>query len=186
MVNYLSKFYLVNRLIEDGHLERSNGIPRIIFVSSESHRNPEGFDWDGFGQYREYKMKEVIGRYGYFKLLMTTFARELARRHSSSSALPLEVRALCPGPVNSSIAREAPAAFQPLLKLVFSIFFKSPQDACEPVVYFAAGQQEDLVSFDYLYLMSKRSIDPMAEDEDNGRRLWSVSESLIRDTHIHV
>ena len=146
MVNYLSKFYLARQLLAKDLLGDRRGTPRIIFVSSESHRNPESFDWEKLGSYTEYGMGAVIGRYGYFKLLLTTFARELSRRHSLDSARPVEVRALCPGPVNTSIAREAPTVFKPLLKVIFGLFFRSPQDACEPVVYFAAKNDDDHVS----------------------------------------
>ena len=41
MVNYLAKYLFVRLLLENDLLNtENNGIPRIIFVSSESHRNP--------------------------------------------------------------------------------------------------------------------------------------------------
>ena len=78
--------------------------------------------------------------YGYYKLLLTTLVNELARRLNDGSETKKSVLSLCPGPVNSNIAREAPVVFKPLLKLVFSIFFKSPRKAAEPVVYLAASK----------------------------------------------
>lgn len=80
-VNYLSKFVLVNGLLNE-HCFNTEGIqiPRIIFVSSESHRNPKAFEWDTFGEFQEHKMAKTVERYGYYKLLMTTFAQELGRR----------------------------------------------------------------------------------------------------------
>ncbi len=186
MVNYLSKFYLIQALLKRDLLGRSRGIPRIIFVSSESHRNPERFEWDTIGTYQDYSMGAVINRYGYFKLLLTTFARELSRRYGEGSSRQIEVRALCPGPVNTSIAREAPSIFKPLLKVVFGLFFKSPKDACEPVVYFTARQSDDYKEFDYLYLMSERPIDPKAEDPENGQKLWEISTKLVNEYHHSV
>ena len=76
----------------------------------------------------------------------------------------------------------APGWMQPLLRLTFSLFFRSPEKACDPVLYFAT---ESLTSeserIRYLFLMEPRNMDSKATDPDNGSKLWSVSESLIRD-----
>ena len=119
--------------------------------------------------------------YGYYKMLLVTFARELSRRLNPEGVVNTSVFALCPGPVNSNIAREAPAFFQPLLKMIFSLFFKSPAKAAVPVVYLAASPDVEGVSFDYLFLMSRQAIDKKAEDAANGRHLWDVSEQLWND-----
>lgn len=179
-VNYLAKFYLVNRLLEeDCFNKQGNRLPRIIFVSSESHRNPQAFEWDTFGEFKEYGMSKSVERYGYYKLLMTTFASELSRRLNPNQHTEYSVFALCPGPVNSNIAREAPALFQPLLKVVFKIFFRSPEQASEPVVYLAASKDVEKKPFDYLFLMERKDIDEKALDQENGKKLWVASNSLL-------
>jgi hypothetical protein len=89
------------------------------------------------------------------------------------------VSALCPGPVNSNIAREAPALFQPLLKLVFRIFFRSPKKACQPVVYLAASGETEGRAMDYLFLLNRKEMDEKATDPDHGRRLWELTEKLV-------
>lgn len=179
MVNYFAKFLLVNRLLETDCFNRDKGqVPRIIFVSSESHRNPKTFDLDGFGEYREFKIGQVMELYGHYKLMMTTFANELSRQLNPGNITDYSVFALCPGPVNSNIAREAPKIFQPLLKLTFSIFFRSPKKACEPVVYFAASKDVEGKAIDYLFLMSRKEMDPMATDPVNGKKLWDTSMEL--------
>jgi NAD(P)-dependent dehydrogenase (short-subunit alcohol dehydrogenase family) len=194
MVNYLSKFIFLNLLLEKGcfeHLQaptphpspywgrgRGKGLPRIIIVSSESHRNPEKFDWEGFGKYRDYGMQKTVELYGYYKLLLTTFARELSRRLNPDGETSISVFSLCPGPINSRIAREAPGIFQPLLSLVFYLFFKSPEKASFPVVYLAASKELEGKPFDYLFLMNRKEISPLAEDPENGKRLWEVSQNL--------
>jgi NAD(P)-dependent dehydrogenase (short-subunit alcohol dehydrogenase family) len=157
----------------------SDHIPRIIFVSSESHRNPKNFDWEGFGRYREYSMGKTVALYGYYKLLLTTFANEVSRRLNSSGPTRCSVFVLCPGPVNSNIAREAPVLFKPLLKLVFRIFFRSPEKAVKPVLYFACSPDVEGKPTDYLFLMSRKEMDPKARDWQNGKRLWQYSEVLL-------
>ena len=183
MVNYLAKYLFVRLLLEHDLLNMAdNCIPRIIFVSSESHRNPKSFDWEGFGKYSEYTMGKTVELYGYYKLLLITFANELSRRLNSSGKTRCSVFALCPGPVNSNIAREAPVFFKPLLKVVFKIFFRSPREAVQPVIYFACSPEVAGNPIDYLFLMSRKEMDPKATDTHNGKRLWQFSEALL-ETH---
>ncbi len=180
MVNYLSKFMMINGLIrEDCFRKNGDENARIVFVASESHRHPPDFDWPSFGKYKTYGMKKTVEYYGYYKLLLTTFSFELSRRLHSNGGRPVSVFALCPGPVNSGIAREAPAIFQPLMKLIFAMFFKSPRKAAEPVVYLAASKDMEGKPYDYLFKMSRKDIDEKAANEENGKRLWGLSEELL-------
>jgi NAD(P)-dependent dehydrogenase (short-subunit alcohol dehydrogenase family) len=175
MVNYLAPFYLINQIINQGILKRQGS--RIIIVSSESHRNPKAFDWENFGKYHGYGINETVSRYGYFKLLLTTFGNELNRRLSKKK-MNVAVRMLCPGPVNSNIAREAPGWMQPLLKGVFSLFFRSPEKASDPILYFS-GEYDSSDPIPYLFLMQKKEMDDKALDPQNGKHLWQLSAKLI-------
>jgi NAD(P)-dependent dehydrogenase (short-subunit alcohol dehydrogenase family) len=180
MVNYLAKFLFVTRLAELGGFHTDGpDLPRIIFVNSESHRNPEKIDWEGFGKYEPYGIQKAVSRYGYYKLLLLTMVNELSRRLNPGGEVNFMVSALCPGPVNSNIAREAPALFQPLLKLVFRLFFRSPKKACRPVVYLAASHETEGRTMDYLFLMQRKEMDENATDPENGRRLWELTEDLV-------
>jgi len=179
VVNYFAKFLLA-REFEKKHLLNQAGpeLPRIIFVASESHRNPTAFEWDKFGSFEHYGIKQSVAMYGYYKLLLLTMANELSRRMNRDGKVQCSVFALCPGPVNSNIAREAPALFQPLLKLVFGIFFRSPGKACEPVIYLAASKELEGTSANYMFLMQQKEMDEKATDVQNGKRLWELSEKL--------
>ena len=180
MVNYFSKFYFIQQLIKTESINTESGQnARIIFVTSESHRNAKTFNWDEFGNYIPFSVGKTVEIYGYYKLLLLTFARELSRRLNSEEK-HISVFALCPGPVNSNIAREAPLLFKPLLRLVFFIFFRSPKKASEPVLYHAASTQQEGKDFDYLFLMERKPIDEKAEDSENGKKLWKLSEELLR------
>jgi NAD(P)-dependent dehydrogenase (short-subunit alcohol dehydrogenase family) len=179
MVNYLSKFMMINGLLKaDCFRKDGKENPRIVFVSSESHRHPAAFDWTAFGVYKSYGMKKTVEYYGYYKLLLTTFAFELSRKLNVNGRQPVSVFSLCPGPVNSGIAREAPAIAQPLMKLIFALFFASPRKAAEPVVYLAVSKDLEGKPFDYLFKMSRKEIDEKASDPDNGEKLWKLSEEL--------
>lgn len=182
MVNYFSKFLFVNMLLEKHCIREISGSvadpSRIVFVASESHRNPESFDWEAFGNYRDYSIGKSIELYGYYKLLLTTFSVELSRRLNSEGKTRFSVFSMCPGPVNSNIAREAPKIFIPLMKVVFGIFFRSPAKAAVPVLYLCASPDVAGKPFDYLFLMGRRAVDSKASDPENGRKLWELSELL--------
>ena len=155
-------------------------MPRIVFVSSESHRNAKEFEWDTFGKFKDHNMSKTVERYGYYKLLLTTFSVELSRRLNSSGKKDYSVFALCPGPVNSNIAREAPKWVQPPMKLLFRIFFSSPEKAAEPVVYLSTSKDMEGKARDYLFLMSRKEVDAKALDPNNGTKLWDLSEQLLK------
>jgi len=156
-------------------------IPRIIFVSSESHRNPAAIKWDDFGKFSPYGIKQSMEHYGQNKLLLTTFAVELSRRLNTNGHTAASVFALCPGPVNSNIARETPKVFQPLLKVVFRLFFKSPKDAAAPVIYFSVSKDVEGKAFDYLFLMNRKDVDSKAMDLANGLKLWEMSSAFRKN-----
>ena len=111
---------------------------------------------------------------------MTTFSQELERRLNNGQ-VNYSVFALCPGPVNSNIAREAPKMVQPVMKLVFKLFFSSPEKAAESVVYLTASEDLEGKPTDYLFLMSRKEIDKKATNPENGRRLWKLTENLVKN-----
>ena len=184
MVNYLAKFLLIRWLLdEDIFITDGESLPRIIIVSSESHRNPKVYDWENFGKYKDYGINKTVELYGYYKLLLTTFVNELSRRLNQSST-KFSVFSLCPGPVNSNIAREAPKFFHPLLKLVFGIFFNSPEKAAVPVVYLAASKDLEGKPLDYFFMMERKEMDEKTGNPGNGQRLWELSENLLESLGI--
>lgn len=181
LVNYLSTFKLCNALIKE-QIIQSNTVtaPRVIFVSSESHRTQQKIDIDRLGVFEQYTMGKVIGLYGYYKLLLNTFANELHRRVNAQQ-VGISIFALCPGPINSNIAKAAPKIFMPLLKFIFKLFFKDPKDAAEPVMYLACAQNLQNTSALYLHLMQEKQMDDKALDIEVGRLLWEKSEQLLKD-----
>jgi NAD(P)-dependent dehydrogenase (short-subunit alcohol dehydrogenase family) len=187
VVNYFAKFLMFKHLLQGDLLNYQGGrLPRIVVVASESHRNPPDFDWDGFGRYKPYGIRQSVSMYGYYKMLLLTMTNELSRRLNPDGKVKCSVFALCPGPVNSNIAREAPSVFQPLLKLVFGIFFRSPEKACRPVVYLAASGDLEGKTGSYLFLMQEKAMDEKVVDPQNGLRLWELSEELAKQKGLEV
>jgi len=192
-VNYLANFLLLERLLEHGTIpvrpptsagtfaegRPAGSIPRIVFVTSEVHRSAPPVDFDRLGAFHGYGMKGAMTEYAVNKLLVSIFAVELSRRLQGDGGPCAAVHQLCPGPINSDIAREAPVWVKPLLKVLFRLFFRSPRRAAEPVVFLCCSRAIEGRSGIYLHLMTEKAPSATAMDEQNGRRLWRASERLL-------
>jgi NAD(P)-dependent dehydrogenase (short-subunit alcohol dehydrogenase family) len=179
MVNYFSAFVVVKKIIEGSFMNTiAADKPKIIFTASESHRSGPDIDWNTFGKYQEYTMGKSVALYGYYKLLLVTFAQELNRR-LNKNGLTISVFSLCPGAVNSNIAKEAPEFLKPVIKVLFGLFFNSPFNADEPLLYFACSKDMKDQTGMYLHLMSMKDVDERATDVITGEMLWQRSEELL-------
>jgi NAD(P)-dependent dehydrogenase (short-subunit alcohol dehydrogenase family) len=176
-VNFLANVALVEQLLATGVVMPSpDDPPRIVFVTSESHRGAGPVDFTTFGLFRQFHAMSGVKVYGYSKLLLSVYASELARRLGTAAS----VHACCPGPVNSDIAREAPAWMAPVLRPVMAHFFRSPEDAARPVVYLACAQQLRHETGRYLHVLVDKPPDDECLREPVGARLLEQSLALLR------
>ncbi len=190
-VHFLGNMQFVLRLLADGTIpnrslaaqasDNGDSPPRIIFVSSESHRSGTPIDLEHFGEFVDYSPMGSIAQYGHSKLVMTSFARELSRRLQDEAGVDVAVHALCPGPINSNIAREAPALFKPVLGAVMGLLFASPEKAAAPVLYLACAGHTEPATGLYLHLMVKKDPAPQALDPDIGRAIWQRGEAWLAE-----
>jgi NAD(P)-dependent dehydrogenase (short-subunit alcohol dehydrogenase family) len=187
-VHYFGNHLLVRRLLASGVIpndvyarngQSGTAIPRIVFVTSETHRSSSGLDIDRLEVFRDYGIRDGIARYGDSKLALTTFAVELACRLTTKDGPSVAVHALCPGPIASGIAREAPPLLEPVLGRVMKTFFRSPEQAAEPVIYLAAAPDIDGDTGWYMHLMRRKLAADLAVDETNRRRLFEKGETYL-------
>ncbi|HET6583421.1 MAG TPA: SDR family NAD(P)-dependent oxidoreductase [Nannocystaceae bacterium] len=175
-VNFLANVLFVRRLVERGVLSCAPGLlPRIVVVSSESHRSSPPIDWASLGVFREWGMRDAVEQYGYGKLLLQTFAEELARRLRGRAS----VHSLCPGAVRSDIGRDAPRWAKPALAVVMRAFFAAPTVAAVPVVWLAAARAIEGDTGIYLHAHRRRDPRDDARDPDSGRRIWNEAERIL-------
>jgi len=182
VVNYLSSFALVTRLLDDGLLPRDRrnaDVPRVIFVASEAHRWSDDLVLDRLDRPRDGSPRRVLAWYGTYKLMLATFAWELARRLSVEGIPRLSVFALCPGAMRTNIARELPAPLRAPLGAVMHLFFQDPFVADEPVLYLACSHALEGRTAVYLHKMAPKDVDPRAADANVGRVLWERSEAVL-------
>jgi len=183
-VHYLANRVLLDRLLADGVVvPRPPGSedppPRIVFVTSESHRSADPIDFDRFGAWVDYGIRDGMRQYAGSKLHMTTLACELARRLNAEGRVAVGVHALCPGPVASNIAREAPPWLRPVLGAVFGLFFQSPARAAEPVVFLACARGLDDRPQVYLHMQREKVPSDEATDPAKGARLLAATDALL-------
>ena len=182
VVNYLSSFALVTRLLEEGVLPgegRDGDVPRVVFVASEAHRWSEDLELERLDRPRDGSPRRVLAWYGTYKLMLATFAWELARRLRVEGAPRVSVFALCPGAMRTNIARELPAPLRAPLDAVMRLLFQDPFDADEPVLHLACSRALEGSTGVYLHKMAPKEIDARAADATTGRALWEASEALL-------
>ena len=181
-VHFLSSRVMIDRWLHDGVIRpagKSGNIPRIVFISSESHRSSNAIDFDNFGAFTDYGIKTSLKFYGISKLVLCTFATELSRRLNPGKDVAVAVHAMCPGGVATNIARDAPAWLRPIINRLLRRMFQSPEDAINPVIYLCCAQESGSATGLYLHMMRLKSVSAAAADPANGARLWEASEPLV-------
>ena len=184
-VHFLANRVLVDRWLRDGTVRpaaRIEDAPRIVLVSSDAHRSAEPIDFDRFGEFTDYGVRDGIKHYGASKLVLCTYATELSRRLNRDGEDHVVVHSLCPGPVRTAIAREAPLFLKPLVYPLMKLFFLPPAKAAAPVSYLCCAGDAGKRSGIYLHMMREKRPSEHATDRSNGTRLWEASEALLR-TH---
>ena len=181
-VHFLANRVLIDRLLDDGLIRpstKSAERPRIVFVASEAHRSAGPIEFDNFGAFADYGLKDGLKHYAASKLRLCTYAHELSRRLNPEGEVRVAVNSLCPGPVDSNIAREAPSFLKPLLYPVMKLLFATPEKAAKPVIHLCCAEEMGRRSGVYLHLMRERPASPLARDKEAGARLWRVSASML-------
>lgn len=181
-VHFLANRALIDRLLSDGLIQPSTDPkqrPRIVIVGSEAHRSAGPIDFQTFGAFTDYGLRDSLKHYAASKLSLCTYAQELSRRLNSEGETRVAVNSLCPGPVRSGIVRDAPVFLRLLTQALARLFFAPPDKAARPVIYLCCAEEMGERTGVYLYGFSEKPASPLARDETAGKRLWELSESMI-------
>jgi NAD(P)-dependent dehydrogenase (short-subunit alcohol dehydrogenase family) len=189
VTNFLAKLVLSQRLLSEGTIRNTvfaaaprgdAPVPRIVLVSSDSHRGASAIDWNEFGTFVDYGVNKGIHNYSYFKLVLNTFGAELARRLAPGGRVDVAVQVVCPGPVNSDIVRDAPLWLRAILKGIFRVAFRSPERAAKPVAYLCTAPEFERETGRYLHMFIPKRMDEKCYDAAEGARLWERSVERCR------
>jgi NAD(P)-dependent dehydrogenase (short-subunit alcohol dehydrogenase family) len=182
-VNYLANFILLHLMLQNGTLPNqscshnrlpADPVPRVVFISSDSHQGSSAIDYDEFGKFFEYGIKKGMNNYSYYKLVLNTMAVEFSRRINRAGT-DVSMNVICPGPVNTNIIRSAPWLVRIILRGIFSITFQSPEKAAKAVVYMGISPDFEGKTGEYLHMFNPKNMDPKVYDAGEGKKLWEHS-----------
>ena len=181
MVNYLANPALLNALLERGLLRPdATRPPRVVVVSSETHRSVEPRDPAELGHFVDYGATGSMAEYSQTKLLLSAWAMHEARRHRTSDGRPtLAVHHCCPGAVATKIARDAPAVVQPALDAVMRRLFASPDEGAFPVTYLTCAEALEGRTGVYVHVRTEQPSAPTTEDARYGDALRAATTALL-------
>ena len=168
-VNHLAYFLLTSLLLER---LRASAPARIVNVASEAHKFAP-LEFDDLQNARRYRALRV---YGQSKLANLLFTAELSRRLAGSG---VTVNAVHPGAVATGLGTNNGAWARALVALL-GMFFRSPDDGAATSTYVATATELEGVSGKYFASCREKRPSRAARDADAARRLWQVSEQLVR------
>lgn len=160
VVNHLSPFLLTKELLE---CLKSEAHARVITVSSVAHRNGK-IDFEDLQMEKFYSAYQA---YANSKLANILFTFELSRRLEGTN---VTANCLHPGVIDTKLLREGfPGAKGASL-----------QEGCDNTVYLATSEDVKNVTGKYFVRRAPAEVSPIANDPQVCKKLWEISESLIK------
>ncbi|KAI0703382.1 hypothetical protein C8T65DRAFT_655050 [Cerioporus squamosus] len=129
-----------------------------------------------------------LALYGRAQLATLLFAKRLARLLSFSRT-PIRTLAVDPGPVHPERPHQFQKAYGPVMgtaaKAVMAPFERTPEEACSAVLWAATAPEveEQWEKWQGVYVSAPGvcgAETDMAQDEERGELLWTMSETLVR------
>ncbi|MBT8115327.1 MAG: SDR family NAD(P)-dependent oxidoreductase [Arenicella sp.] len=178
LVNYLSHFLLVNKLLP---LVTAAPQGRIVHVSSRAayrRTPPDGIRFNTLGESNggfEYDSWEY---YGQSKLANALFSRKWAQKLAATNATS---NALHPGFIKTNIARGQGRLTEIAFDIVGPFIAKSVEEGAATTCYAAAHPQMAGVNGEFLFDSNVVSVggDHHLENDAMADRLWNVSEEML-------
>jgi len=179
--NYLSRFALTVRLLSALQAAgRPGQAARIIVIAHP------GFDgtihFDDVNLTTNFSMIRAFKQFHYANDL---FAAELARRLVVHSVYPsVTISCLHPGPTKTNIDREMPLWMKLMVRLlVHPLFSRAPSVPAAAALRLLLADEfegESGMLFSLIGKFRRMSPSRNLQDREQGERLWSLSEALIR------
>lgn len=168
-LNHLSYFYLTH-LLQDRLLKSAPA--RIVNVSSDAHRGGS-INFDDLMSEQKYSS---FGVYSMSKLANILFTNELARRLEDTG---VTANSLHPGFVASNFGKSNGGIwgiFMPVIQL----FAISPAKGAETSIYLASSPEVEGVTGQYFNKKKAVKAADAAYDQAAQKRLWDVSDELVK------
>lgn len=173
-VNHLGHFLLTHLLLD---LLKKSAPSRIVVVSSKLYKYGE-INFEDLNSEQSYDKAFAYAR---SKLANLLFTYELAQRLIDTG---VTVNALTPGIVRTNLGRHVhiPLLAKPLFNLASRAFFKTPQEGAQTSVYLACSPDVEGVQGKCFANCQPQELLPKATNEDIAKKLWDISEVMVRIT----
>ncbi len=195
-VNVMANVQLCRRLLEDGVIpNRTFGgndpgpdapRPRIVLVSSDSHRGAGPIEPEPLGRWENYGVRGAIHRYSYFKLVLNTWATAFSDLLVDDQGVDVAVHCVCPGPVKTNIHRDAPPWLHAILSAIFEAIFFAPKDGCRALTLLAGGDAYEGRTNVYLHMLREVEMDPQCYDREVGKQLLERFDYLVKNAYFRA
>ncbi len=148
--------------------------PRVIMVSSESHRTPSKLNFNKFPLNKD--NFKTFTAYGQAKLANALFANELQRRFGDQG---LSACSLHPGAlITTDIGSNSGSAFFTIGMKLVSPFTKNPNQGASTTVYCAAYLDGKDIQGKYFSHCKISKATKEANSPEVAKRLWDLSEEF--------
>ena len=173
--NHLGHFYLTTLLIDALKKATSSRVINLSSMASDVGK----MNWDDLMFEKGYNLSSA---YSQSKLANILFTKELQRRYTNDGIISVAVH---PGVVTTDLTRYVTEKWY--FKLMFAtigtpvmhIFGKSPLQGAQTSLYCALEDSEKLVGGGYYADCKVKKENAIARKEENGKKLWEMSEKLI-------
>ena len=174
-VNHLGHFLFTARLLDR---LRASAPARVVNVSSVAHQLARrGLDFDDLQSERRYRGFLAYARSKLANILM---ARELARRLADTG---VTANSLHPGNVASRFARDGDTGLMGNVGVVLGRPFAiSAAAGARTPIHLASAPELEAVTGQYFVKCRPAEPSGAARDDEAARRLWNISEELVRST----
>jgi NAD(P)-dependent dehydrogenase (short-subunit alcohol dehydrogenase family) len=170
-LNHLSYFLLTNELLD---MLKASSPSRVVSVSSNAHQG-QSLNFDDLQSTRF----SSFGAYGKSKLANILFSNELARRLEGTGVTS---NSLHPGFVRTHFGRSGPGYITGPVGLLQRLLAITPEKGAETMIYLASSPEVEGVSGKYFAKSAVAKPTAQAQNVDDARRLWEVSEQLVAQT----
>ncbi len=174
-LNHLGYFYLTNLLSE---LLDASAPSRVINISSSLHRFGK-LNFDDIPFKNGYARSKAYQR---SKLANIAFTYELSRHFSN---LKVSVNAINPGLVATNVGQSAGGISAKAKSLVDKIAGLTPEEGAQTIIYLASSPEVNGVTGRYFVKEKSVPSSKITYDLAFCRRLWEVSDSMIRTNGHH-
>jgi len=171
--NHFGHFYLTNLLMP--LLKKAAPGARIVTVSSLAHEQG-AMQWDDINY--EKTPYDAMKAYSQSKLANILFTKELAKRGEGSG---VTAYALHPGVVATELGRHVGDTFGAIGSCIFGCvrpLVKTPENGAQTSIFCAVDESIADHSGRYYSDCKEKRPKPQAENMDDAKRLWELSEQL--------